>query len=364
MAAEEPFTFVTETGLKGPPQLFQSFHDDTSAKVANVDVQLVTELRAQYPELIVTYRSRTHIPEQRRERANVTVRTIPPGNVNLLQFAAAGFASAELDTEDEPKISWRGFLAPPQRRSGGGAGSLGETTFFAKYRYTWHNTRCILYSVIVGLNHMQYVLTEPRQGETTRSSSRLADALIVAIGKWLLADEDIIYVFDTYWSASKGLWEQVKKASWDRVILDQKMKDELRSVSSKFFDSKDVYDEYGVPWRRGLIFHGPVGNGKTVSIKALMHTLYDRKPKIPSLYVKAAPQTYQIRAVFQFARSMAPCLLVIEDIETVVTPVTRSYFFNEVDGLESNDGILMIATTNYRASQDSFNSTPNLVYSN
>lgn len=44
---------------------------------------------------------------------------------------------------------------------------------------------------------------------------------------------------------------------------------------------------------------------------------------------------------------MSPCLLVLEDIETIVNPGTRSYFFNEVDGLENNNGILMVASTNY-----------------
>lgn len=52
---------------------------------------------------------------------------------------------------------------------------------------------------------------------------------------------------------------------------------------------------------------------------------------IPSLYVKSAPSTYDIRNVFQQARFMSPCLLIFEDIDTVVTDVTRSYFFNEVD---------------------------------
>lgn len=47
------------------------------------------------------------------------------------------------------------------------------------------------------------------------------------------------------------------------------------------------------------------------------------------------------------ARSMTPCLLVLEDIDTIVTKNTRSYFFNEVDGLENNDGIMMIASTNH-----------------
>jgi SpoVK/Ycf46/Vps4 family AAA+-type ATPase len=52
---------------------------------------------------------------------------------------------------------------------------------------------------------------------------------------------------------------------------------------------------------------------------------------IPSLYVKSAKSTYDIRAIFQQARYMSPCLLIFEDIDTVVTQSTRSYFFNEVD---------------------------------
>lgn len=54
MSASEPFTIISE-GEKGGPQLFGSYHDGTSAKIADLDVQLVTFLRAQYPDLIVTY---------------------------------------------------------------------------------------------------------------------------------------------------------------------------------------------------------------------------------------------------------------------------------------------------------------------
>jgi len=79
-----------------------------------------------------------------------------------------------------------------------------------------------------------------------------------------------------------------------------------------------------------------------------MHTLlFDRKDPIPTLYVKSAPRTYDIRNVFQQARRLAPCMLVLEDIETIVTPQTRSYFFNEMDGLENNDGLFVVASTNF-----------------
>lgn len=79
-----------------------------------------------------------------------------------------------------------------------------------------------------------------------------------------------------------------------------------------------------------------------------MHSLFERAGfSIPSLYVKSAPRTWDIRNIFVQARYMAPCLLIFEDIDTIVTPNSRSYFFNEVDGLENNDGLFMVASTNH-----------------
>lgn len=79
-----------------------------------------------------------------------------------------------------------------------------------------------------------------------------------------------------------------------------------------------------------------------------MHSLSTRtSPTVPALYVKSASSTYSIRSVFLQARAMAPCMLILEDIDTIVTEYSRSYFFNEVDGLENNDGIFMVASTNH-----------------
>ena len=72
---------------------------------------------------------------------------------------------------------------------------------------------------------------------------------------------------------------------------------------------------------------------------------------IPTLYVKSiasrgvTPQGI-LRLIFLHARDMAPCLLVFEDIDSIVTDEVRSYFFNEVDGLENNHGLLLLGTTN------------------
>lgn len=79
-----------------------------------------------------------------------------------------------------------------------------------------------------------------------------------------------------------------------------------------------------------------------------MHSLSARtSPTVPALYVKSATSIYALRSIFLQARAMAPCMLILEDIDTIVTASSRSYFFNEVDGLENNDGIFMVASTNH-----------------
>jgi transitional endoplasmic reticulum ATPase len=141
----------------------------------------------------------------------------------------------------------------------------------------------------------------------------------------------------------------VQKTGWDDVILDDKMKKTLTGTVLRFFDSATKYREFGVPWKRGLIFHGPPGNGKTISLKALMHSLFQREDqrRVVPLYVKSMEYYWELRQVFQMARQQAPCLLILEDIDTLVTEKLRSYFFNELDGLENNNGIMIIATTNH-----------------
>jgi hypothetical protein len=53
-----------------------------------------------------------------------------------------------------------------------------------------------------------------------------------------------------------------------------------------FMDSRSQYEKLGVPWKCGIIFHGPTSNGKPISIKATMRMLYDRKPPLSTLFLK------------------------------------------------------------------------------
>ncbi|TQS32254.1 hypothetical protein Golomagni_07437, partial [Golovinomyces magnicellulatus] len=118
-----------------------------------------------------------------------------------------------------------------------------------------------------------------------------------------------------------------------------------------FFKSEETYKNLQVPWKRGLIFYGPPGNGKTISVKAMMNMLYKQKTQVQTLYVRSLRSFFgpedSINNIFRQARAYAPCYLVFEDLDTIVSDEVRSYFLNEVDGLKSNDGIFMIGSTNH-----------------
>lgn len=82
-----------------------------------------------------------------------------------------------------------------------------------------------------------------------------------------------------------------------------------------------------------------------------MHSLYSRPSPTPTLYVRSLSSysgpEYSLSQIFSKARQMAPCLLVFEDLDSIVSDAVRSYFLNEVDGLRNNDGILMVGSTNH-----------------
>jgi len=54
-----------------------------------------------------------------------------------------------------------------------------------------------------------------------------------------------------------------------------------------------------------------------------------------------------MRAVFSKARQTAPCVLILEDLDSLINERNRSFFLNELDGLEGNDGLLLMGTTNH-----------------
>jgi AAA+ superfamily predicted ATPase len=148
-----------------------------------------------------------------------------------------------------------------------------------------------------------------------------------------------VLVFNGSWYKDENLFQDIKGATFDNLILRGNLKEQIRDDLAQFFSSRELYEEYGIPWKRGILFIGPPGNGKTHTVKALINSL-----ERPCLYIKTLDG---IEQVFDRARSTSPCLVVIEDLDLQLNPHMRSAFLNELDGFAANVGIVTLATTNH-----------------
>ncbi|HEX6650763.1 MAG TPA: ATP-binding protein, partial [Pyrinomonadaceae bacterium] len=72
----------------------------------------------------------------------------------------------------------------------------------------------------------------------------------------------------------------------------------------------------------------------------------------PCLYVRSFKSEYQtdqdnMAEVFKRARMKTPCIVVLEDLDSMVDNDNRAFFLNELDGFQSNTGVVVLATTNH-----------------
>lgn len=212
-----------------------------------------------------------------------------------------------------------------------------DSTRFRAFKASW---------VLMNQPHVVYHLVFDGDNDA------VGQKLIKAVYTWVHELKGEIWVFEGgQWSKNKQLYKAVQSSSWDDIVLDDKFKDGLRRDTQTFFASQDVYESLGITWKRGILLLGPPGNGKTESIKALLQETKGIAP----LYVKSfttrmvsvvidlslsyhANTLVQgpeqgIQMIFQHARSHSPCILILEDLDSMVTPQARSFFLNELDGL-------------------------------
>ncbi|MBD2358643.1 AAA family ATPase [Tolypothrix sp. FACHB-123] len=179
-------------------------------------------------------------------------------------------------------------------------------------------------------------------------SQELAEKFFTAVCDWNSEIRDEVLVFeDGYWHKNPELFQSIKTATFDNLILHGNLKQDIQDDLINFFASQATYAAYDIPWKRGILLIGSPGNGKTHTVKALINLMQK-----PCLYVKSFKSEYNtdsenIRKVFKQARQSAPCILVLEDLDSLLTDENRSFFLNELDGFAANEGIVTIASTNH-----------------
>ncbi|BDI32930.1 hypothetical protein CCAX7_49810 [Capsulimonas corticalis] len=256
------------------------------------------------------------------------------GSFNLEQFAHAGHCKLELSHRLHNRLvtSWHGRSYGIGRSLESGCYKVlwnGET--IDVLTVSWADGRC--------LTQFHWIVADHQE---------LADRFFRTVCEWEEEIRSEVLVFENgHWQKNAALYRSIQAATFENLILAGELAEELRGDFDSFFKARDLYERYNIPWKRGVLFLGDPGNGKTHTTKALINWL-----KQPCLYVKSFKSPYgtdhgSIRDVFARARKTTPCLLVLEDLDSLINDKNRSFFLNEMDGFEANTGVVVIATTNH-----------------
>lgn len=157
------------------------------------------------------------------------------------------------------------------------------------------------------------------------------------------------------------------KVKFDDIAGMEELKKEMIKIVEILKNPKE-FNEKGIRQIKGIILEGNPGNGKTLFAKALaqeanINFIATKGADFQSAMMSMGAQ--KIKTLFKKARKHKPCIIFIDEFDSIGE--RRNYtgtgvdkennrivtaMLNEMDGFNSEDGILVIAATNSYGSLD------------
>ena len=158
--------------------------------------------------------------------------------------------------------------------------------------------------------------------------------------------------------AKWGTWDSCKKPkrAFESLMLPDGAETVLPDMQ-QFLTHETWYRQMGIPYRRGYLFSGPPGTGKSSMAEVLAGTL-----DIPLYVLNLASRTDEaVESLMQSIRQDKAAMLLIEDIDTVRLERAASAedqklsigtLLNMLDGVAALDNLILVMTSNHPEALD------------
>jgi transitional endoplasmic reticulum ATPase len=190
--------------------------------------------------------------------------------------------------------------------------------------------------------------------EEDRLSPETLDKLVVTMADFEDALKDVMP------SAMREVYLETPDVKWTDIGGLEGVKKELQEAVEWPMKYPDLYDKIGYSMPKGIMLYGPSGTGKTLLAKAVAteseaNFISVRGPELLSKWVGESERG--IREVFRRARQASPCVIFFDEIDalaptrgmggdSMVTERVVSQLLTELDGVQSLQGVVVLAATN------------------
>ena len=161
-------------------------------------------------------------------------------------------------------------------------------------------------------------------------------------------------------SAMREVYLETPDVHWTDIGGLENIKKELQEAVEWPLKYPDLYTTIGYSMPKGVLLYGPSGTGKTLLAKSVAteseaNFISVRGPELLSKWVGESERG--VREVFRRARQASPCVIFFDEIDalapvrglggdSMVTERVVSQLLTELDGIQSLNGVVVLAATN------------------